>query len=411
MTEKEILALTQARRPVVFVDTLEQLQQAVRQLGADESRIAIDAERASGFRYSQRAYLIQIARASGNIYLIDCAKIFDEHGISAFEDLSNCLASAEWILHAATQDLPCLAELNLKPARIFDTELGSRIAGLPRVGLGAVVEHYLQIGLAKEHSAVDWSIRPLESAWLDYAALDVDVLHDLATQLEADLENKGKLTFAQEEFEHLLHFKPKAANPDRWRATSGLHEVKNEIGLSIARSLWQARELLAKKLDIAPGRLIPDSSIAHLSLATPKTKPELASDKKFTGRASRSYLDTWWKAIEEGLASRDKPPLKIAHAGIPNHRSWPNRWPNASRRLTLVRSALAEVAEQLEIPQENLVSPEAVRQICWPDRTQIDMSSIESELRQLKVRDWQISLIAGPIVQQLERANQPDESN
>lgn len=410
MTEKEILALTKPRRPVVFVETSEQLQEAVRQLREIDSPIAIDAERASGFRYSQRAYLVQISRASGNIFLIDSAKIFDEHGLDAFEGLSKLLAAAEWILHAATQDLPCLAELNLKPASIFDTELGSRIAGLPRVGLGAVVEHYLHIGLAKEHSAVDWSLRPLDSSWLDYAALDVDVLHELATELQKDLENKGKLVFAKEEFDHLLLFKPKAVNPERWRATSGLHEVKTETGLSIARSLWQARETLARKLDVAPGRLIPDSSIAHVSLAIPKSKPELASNKQFAGRASRSYLDTWWTAIQDGIASKDKPATKVTHTGIPNHRSWPNRWPDASRRLILVRAALQQVAEQLDIPQENLVSPEAIRQICWPDRVEIDLGSIEIELKNLRVRNWQISLIAQPIVDQLQKANQPENS-
>ena len=400
-SETEATPLLKARRTVKFIDSKDSLDAAVNELESFSGRIAVDAERASGFKYSQRAYLLQLAREQGPIFLIDTAKIEDEYSSQVFTALSKCLSQAEWILHAATQDLPCLAELGLHPKSIFDTELGSRLAGLPRVGLGAVVEHFLNLKLAKEHSAVDWSVRPLDQAWLDYAALDVDVLHEVASALEADLVEKGKLKFALQEFDNLLKFKPKPENPDKWRSISGLHEVKNEIGLSIARSMWQARELLAKKLDVAPGRLIPDSSISHVAKARPKTKPELASDKAFAGRASRTYLDTWWAAIEDGASSKELPHLKVATIGIPNHRSWPNRWPAAHKRLVAVRIKLAELAEQLEMPLENLISPEAVRQVCWIERCEISARELELELQNLGVRAWQIDLVVEIIANQI----------
>lgn len=408
--EIEITPLQKARRPVKFVDSKSQLDIAVADLATSNGRIAIDAERASGFKYSQRAYLIQIARATGNIYLIDPAKIVDENSKEAFAPLASLLADSEWILHAATQDLPCLADLGLHPLSIFDTELGSRIAGLPRVGLGAVVEHFLQLGLAKEHSAVDWSKRPLEQSWLDYAALDVDVLHELADALEADLRLKEKIDYAQQEFRHLLNFRPKPENPDKWRGLTGLHEVKSEVGLAIARAMWQAREQLAQKLDVAPGRLIPDASISHIAKTKPKSKPELASDKHFAGRASRTYLDTWWKAIEDGSNSRDLPALKVAHAGIPNHRSWPTRWPNAHKRLSLVRSALTELANSLEIPLENVLSPETIRQICWPERDVVDSHDLIEELRTWKARPWQIELVAAIIQTEIANASKLEQA-
>jgi ribonuclease D len=387
-------ALKNARRSVVFVDDATKLANCCEVLSTNLGAFAIDAERASGFRYGQRAYLIQVARREGPIFLIDPAAISPESRPEEFAELATLLSADTWLLHAATQDLPCLAELGLFPTRIFDTELGSRIAGLPRVGLGAVVEHYLNLSLAKEHSAVDWSKRPLDQSWLDYAALDVDVLHELADALEGDLTEKNKLPWAIDEFAHLLKFKPKPENPERWRNMSGLHEVKSQVGLSVARELWRSREALAIKLDVAPGRLIPDASISHVAKTMPKTRPELAADKSFAGRASRSYLDTWWAATEAGRNSRDLPDLKMASVGIPNHRSWPNRWPNAHKRLICARHYLSELAKLNDLPLENMVSPDTIRQVCWVEREGATTEQIATELESLSSRPWQIALIA-----------------
>lgn len=404
MNEVTATPLLRARREVVFVDSLETLQLAVAKLKTYFGEFAIDAERASGFKYGQRAYLVQITRRNGEIFLIDPAAISEVLDDKPFAELAKLLSEAPWILHAASQDLPCLAELGLKPSELIDTELGSRILGLPRVGLGAVVEHYLGLLLAKEHSAVDWSKRPLEPSWLDYAALDVDVLHELADGLQADLLAAGKREWAKQEFDHLLGFKPKPEKLDRWRGTTGLHEVKNQQGLAIARSLWQAREALGQKLDVAPGRLIPDSSISFVAKTTPRTRPELAAAKQFAGRASRTYLDTWWAAIEEGRNSRDLPPLRLPATGIPNHRNWPSKWPKANQRLICTRFFIAELASKLGLPTENLVSPDFVRQICWVERESVTASQIESELAALGSRRWQIDLIAELIAESISKS-------
>lgn len=398
MPEAELTPLLKARREIVFVQNELELITACKALEAESGPIAIDAERASGFRYRQRAYLIQLARKQGPLFLIDPVAISENASPSEFRNLANVLNDTTWILHAATQDLPCLAELGLFPKQIFDTELGSRLVGLPRVGLGAVVEHYLGFSLAKEHSAVDWSKRPLEDSWLDYAALDIDVLHELAEALQQDLERNERLSFAIEEFNHLLTFKPKPDNPDKWRSMSGLHEVKNQVGLAVARELWKSREQLAIKLDTAPGRLLPDSSISYVAKTLHKSRPELASDRSFVGRASRNYLDTWWQALEIGRNSRDLPPLKLSNTGIPSHRSWPARWPNAHKRLICARHNLASLAKDLNIPLENLLSPETIRQICWVERETAQLDDILRELRSFNAREWQIEIVASVLV-------------
>ena len=139
---------------------------------------AVDAERASGFRYSNRAYLVQIRRAGAGTVLIDPVN----HGGDPRGDagpVAEVLATDEWVLHAADQDLPCLAEIGMTPTKLYDTELAGRLAGYDRVNLATMVQRLLGLQLMKGHGAADWSKRPLPHDWLNYAALDVEVLLDL----------------------------------------------------------------------------------------------------------------------------------------------------------------------------------------------------------------------------------------
>ena len=392
--------LSAPRAEVFLVETEEQLAEAVETLGAGSGWFAVDAERASGFKYSQRAYLIQVYRQGSPIYLIDPAAIAPVLSAEPFKDLARVMRTDGWILHAASQDIPCLRELGLVGPELFDTELGSRIAGLPRVGLGTVTENLLSLRLAKEHSAVDWSIRPLANDWLIYAALDVDVLFELKDALEALLKEQGKLDWAKQEFAASLGAQPKAPKVDKWRGMTGLHEVKEPRRLAVARELWAAREQLALKLDVSPGRLIPDASIVSVAKATPKTKPELAGNRSFVGRASRTYLDLWWKAIQDGSSTNDLPTLKVASVGIPNHRIWPSRFPEADARLKATRPVLAEIAEANNLPAENLLTPDFLRQICF-EPPALDAEAISTALLSLGARPWQTQLVSGPLTEAL----------
>jgi ribonuclease D len=402
--------LAAPRAEVFLVETEEELSEAVSTLAAGNGPFAVDAERASGFKYSQRAYLIQVYRVGSPIYLIDPAAISPTADPAPFRELAEVMKSDAWILHAASQDIPCLRELGITATALFDTELGSRIAGLERVGLGAVTEALLGLRLAKEHSAVDWSTRPLANDWLTYAALDVDVLFELWAEVEKVLIETGKLDWAIQEFAATLAAQPKAAKVDKWRGMTGLHEVKDPKKLAIARELWTARETLAVKLDVSPGRLIPDSSIVNVVKETPRAKPQLAGNRSFVGRASRSYLDTWWKAIEDGSNSRDLPLLKVPAVGIPNHRIWPTRFPEADRRLKIIRPAIAELAEKHGLPVENVLTPDYLRTICF-EPPSFDEVGVSQALRALGAREWQIELTCQPIVDGLLASLVPDEAS
>jgi ribonuclease D len=177
-------------------------ERALRELAIGTGPFAVDAERASGFKFSARAYLIQIKRNGGGLHLIDPIPFGPNHQL--FLKLNELLQSDEVILHASTQDLPCLRELGINPKKLFDTELGGRIAGLPRVGLGPLLESLMEVSLAKEHSAADWSQRPLPQEWLNYAALDVELLVELRDKVHGLLASANKWEWAREEFQAIL---------------------------------------------------------------------------------------------------------------------------------------------------------------------------------------------------------------
>jgi ribonuclease D len=411
----EASSLNALKNPVSavhLIETPDQLANAVAVLANAAGPIAIDAERASGFKYSQRAYLLQIKAKGSDIFLIDPTSDDQLVESKAFNDLRAVLSNHEWILHAATQDIPCLEELGLRPKSIFDTELAGRLVGEPRVGLGSLVESRLGIGLAKEHSAADWSTRPLPESWLNYAALDVELLHELRLSLQELLEDQGKTSWAKQEFEALLSFKPKPQKLDRWRGITGLSKVSDQLSLEIARQLWVSREELAIKMDLSPGRLIPDSAILAAAVAKTLTKPELASLRSFTGRASRSYLDYWWQAIQSAQKATSLPPVKAERTDlIPNHRNWAAKFPEADRRLRHARTALNEISATNNLPLENLLTPDILRQICFAPPEPADLESVGQFLTTLGARRWQVDLTAESITESINRLDEPDSKS
>ncbi len=362
------------------------LASAASALAAGSGPAAVDVERASGFRYSQRAYLVQVFRRGAGVYLIDPPAVGD---VSALQE---AIGAEEWVLHAASQDLPSLRELGLEPATIFDTELAARLLGHARVGLGAVVEDTLGITLAKAHSASDWSTRPLPQSWLEYAALDVEHLVDVRDILVAELVEQGKTEFAAEEFRAVLERIPKPPREEPWRRLSGLHTVRGRRALAVARSLWEAREAFAQAQDVSPGRLVPDRSLVAAIMADPATKGDLARVREFNGRASRSELDRWWAAIEEGRAAQDLPSERASGGDtLPPPRAWSDRNPDADARLKAARPAVEAIAEALEMPTENLLTPELLRRVAWSPPAEVNAATIGESLAELGARSWQIA--------------------
>lgn len=391
--ESQLRLLTEPDQGVPpVIETDRGLQRAAEALAAGTGPVAVDAERASGFRYGQRAFLVQLKRAGAGIWLID-PEPFD-----TLIPIQRALGEAEWILHAASQDLPCLAELGMHPHHLFDTELAARMTGLPRVGLGAVVEHLLGVRLAKEHSAADWSRRPLPQDWLRYASLDVELLIELRAQLKDLLDEQGKSEWAAEEFEHLRTLRPaQTPKAERWRRTNGLSRLKSPQKLAVLRELWSARESLAEKKDIAPGRLLPDSALVAAADAQPRTVPQLLAVPGFHGRAAKREAPRWVRTVQAGAAAEDLPVRRVSSNAPPSPRSWKERSPLAFRQFRTAKARLAAHAEALHVMPETLLAPAVLKQLCWEQPAPINLDTVTQRLRQLQARQWQIQQTAAII--------------
>ncbi len=369
------------------------LKTAVVLLDGGTGPLAVDTERASGYRYWQRAYLVQLRRQGAGTVLIDPI------GLDDLSELAEVLNGLEWVIHAASQDLPCLAELGLQPASIFDTELAARLAGLERVGLAALVEELLGYQLRKGHGAADWSRRPLPVEWLIYAALDVELLLPLRAVITAELDAQGKSGWAAEEFEAVRTAGPPAPRVDPGRRTSGMHRVHRPRGLAAVRELWLAREQLARQRDIAPGRVLPDSAIVDAALADPLDEATLLSRPVFGGRSQRRQVKTWLAALHaaRALSADELPTVRAQGGNSPPVSRWTDRDPVAAARLVAVRAALADIAEHHRLPVQNLLQPDLVRRLCWEPPDPLDATTVDQALVAGGARSWQRELTVHPL--------------
>ena len=382
------------------IDTASKFQDALAQLSQGYGPFAVDAERASGFRYSARAYLIQIKRNDGGLHLIDPIPFGPGHEL--FTQLNSLMNTDEVILHASTQDLPCLRELGINPIKLFDTELAGRIAGLPRVGLGPLLETLMGVSLAKEHSAADWSARPLPNEWLTYAALDVELLVELRDRMYEILKSSNKLSWALEEFAAILKAPQAPPRVDPWRRTSGMHRVKRRDQLAIIKELWIARDKVAAEQDIAPGKLLNDSAIVELAMAAAVTKKEFEKALRPLGLRARwlENLPLWLSSISVALSlSEDQWPAMRTNADtLPPIKLWRDKFPEKYAPLSHARAAMELIAQENEIPVENLITPEHVRRVCWKPPTGatevLSLQAVERALIELGARQWQINLVA-----------------
>lgn len=369
----------------------DRLAEVVEAMRRGRGPVAVDAERASGFRYGQRAYLVQLRREGAGTALVDPIPLGD------LTALSGALDGVEWVLHAANQDLPCLAEIGMRPSSLFDTELAGRLLGMQRVGLGPIVAAELGLSLAKEHSAADWSVRPLPESYLRYAALDVEVLVDLRDVLSEKLERAGKLEWARQEFEAVRLAPPPAPKPDAWRR--GAHVITDRRGLAVVRELWRTREEIAARADIAPGRILPVAAMIAAGQAKPRSAARLAELREFKNRGAARRLQIWAAAVERALAlpEEELPPRRAPQSpdGIPAPRSWRDRNPEAAERLEVVKAVVRHRAAEIDLPQENLLTPDYQRRLAWSPPEPATEQRIGEMLTELGARPWQVEQLAG----------------
>lgn len=405
---REVIDLLEPREGLPPVITApDDLAEAVARLAAGTGPLAVDAERASGYRYGQRAYLVQLRRAGAGTVLIDPIECPDLSGLDA------AMANVETVLHAASQDLPCLAEIGYRPRKLFDTELAGRLLGYPRVALGTMLEEVMGVRLAKEHSAADWSVRPLPAEMLRYAALDVEVLIELRDALADQLAGQGKTEWARQEFAALATAPPPPPRLDPWRRTSGIHKVHTRRALAVVRELWQVRDEIAREADLSPRRILADQAIIEAARSeagkVPQAgRPQLDRISGFRARNARRHLARWQAAVVRAREFDDARLPDVAgpsavHGPPPAHR-WAEREPAAAARLTAVRLAIGVIAAAHGLPAENLVAPDAIRRLAWEPPSLVTPQTIADALTGYGARPWQSALTAAPLAHALAAA-------
>ncbi|MGN7156089.1 HRDC domain-containing protein [Dietzia cercidiphylli] len=381
-----------------FVDDASGIGSVASVVESSAGPVAVDVERASGIRYSERAFLLQLRPAGGAALLVD-----PETPGQTVGPLAGVLSGRPLLLHAASQDLPSLRELGIRPTSVIDTELAGRFLGMERVNLGAMISEHLGIGLAKAHSAADWSRRPLPASWLDYAAYDVLFLHELADAVLPRIDELGRRDWFEAECRHLVDSDPPAPAPDPWRRLARLTSLRDARQLARARELWMARDRVAAERDIAPKRLLTDAAIIEAARTAPTNRTDLLAIEGFDGPHRRRLADEWLAALEWAaeLGRGDLPSRQAPRGEHPPHTSWKRTDPGAAALLDSAREALGELAEEVGIEQGLLLKASTLRLWAWRAATTdtVDDAALLHRVLQAEgARRWQIELTEAPLL-------------
>lgn len=399
-TDSPILLASPRHGVPSIVDTVEAAHSAINALRQGSSPIAADVERAHGFRYGSAPYLIQIRREDVGTVLFDPIAVPD---LSTFR----VDKSAVWVLHDAEQDLHNLRHVGLQPRTLFDTMHAARLVGCQRFGLAAISEQFLGLSLAKDHQASDWSVRPLPTGWLRYAALDVEVLTELYRKLATRLHDLGRWEWAEEEFAYILRRPQPEMKPDRWRKVPGKGSLKSRRNLAVLRELWLTRERIAEQVNIDPNRLVRNSALIRAAAAPPRNRRTLLTIQDFRAPLAREYADQWMRAINRAryASEEELPARKVSRTqmGVPEIRYWARLDPEAFARIQEVRAALAKLGEGLAIAPEVLLEPKVQRYLCWAplEQGRRPGEEIEERLVHSGARQWQRELCLPALTQAL----------
>lgn len=381
--------LEQSREPLrPVVATRGDLERCLAELSEADGPVAFDVERAHGYRYWPKAYLFQIRRSAAGTWLID-PTVFSAAELGRL--VTQC-GDVDWVIHAASQDLPSMFSAGVVPARVFDTELAGKLLGKVKVSLGALLESELGIKLRKAHSAVNWSRRPLKEDWLTYAALDVDYLLDLAEILQRQLKAVDRLAWARQEFAWELHHyaREPEERAEPWRRISKLPSIRSRAGLALARELWLERDAIAKRRDRPPTHILPDSAIVALasSISAAEDQVMLNDSIALSKAPGNRYANNWRQAYRRfrALSEVDYPTKRPeASNGPPHRRLWPAKKPAAAQRWQDFHKLLTALADRLGFQASLVISTSQLQRILWEDEP-----PGAQRLAELDVRPWQV---------------------
>lgn len=375
----------------------EGYRRAADALARGRGPFAIDTERASAYRYDDRAFLVQIFRRDAGTFLLAP----EGHRRELQTILAPVINGGDWIVHAAPEDLPSLAELGLYPGTLFDTALAGRIAGYDKPNLGAMVAEFCGVQLEKGHGRENWSEVPLPREWLEYAAEDVIYLNELAEAQAELLAATGKLDIADEEFAFIVaEFAEWEPAQKTWRDLKGISHLKSRESLAVAKTVWEARDEQARARDASPSQVLTNKVLLAMAKELPRSPRELMALPGFP-RRRRGAAASWFAVLASAYESDPATwPEKVKHSDAatpPGKSAWQRRHPESWETLQAMRSAVAYTAGQLEVQPEVLVTPAVLRQAVWTVTNEHGPWSthrVAVLLRSLGAREWQIAEVA-----------------
>jgi Ribonuclease D len=319
----------------VYLDETEAVDTLLGEIGPC-SEIAVDTEGASFHKFLDRIYLLQLSTR-------ERSAIIDPLPTGKLERLGSLLEdrTVQVVFHDADYDLRLLRQdYGWKVTNIFDTRIAAQLLGIKSFGLAALLQQYFDVKLDKKHQRADWSMRPLPDDMLEYAAQDTRFLLQLRDHLHSQLEAKGRLHWAKEEFALLesIQWEP-GPDPDAYLRIKGARDLTRRE-LALLRELAAWRDEAARHLDRATFRVIGNEALLEISRVAPKTMQELTQIKgaprALMERAGSEVL----AAVKRGLAVPENELPKF-----PKSLRW-NKEPDFDDRVARLKAARDEAAER-----------------------------------------------------------------
>jgi ribonuclease D len=371
-----------------YIEHPERLAALVEELRG-EPLLGVDTEAAGYHRFFDRMSLVQLSTRTAN-YLIDPFTAGDLAPLGTlFGD-----PAVEKIFHDADYDVRILdRDANLRISGLFDTQIAAAFLGEKQLGLGNIVEKYLGMKLPKEFQRADWAERPLSAGMKEYAATDTAHLPDLRDRLRAELESRGRLHWAEEEFLR--------REQTRWVEGEDTREAYMKVkgardltprGLAILRELYAWRDGVARERDQATFRVLGNQALLEMSASPPASARDLPSVTGLSeGMAQRRGREIM-EALRRGLA--------VPEEELP-------RWPRSPRferdldleaRVESLRDARTRAAEQLGLDPGFLIPRATLEEI-----GKAQPATLEALAQVPGVRRWQVEAVGDTLLKTLRK--------
>jgi ribonuclease D len=351
--------------------------------------LGIDIESDGFFRYPEKTCLIQLG-ADNEVAILDPLSVRD---ISALGEIM-ADPSIQKIFHGCDHDLRSLnRDYGFTAENIFDSHVAIQMFTPEAPGLGNAIKAYLGVELPKpvKIQRSDWSQRPLSDEALDYAAGDSAYLLPLRDLIQAELDEKGRSSWAQEEFSILskIRYVPPPPIEEDCLDAKGTYDLSPQE-LAIYREIYIFRDSEARKLGRPPFKVVSNDFLLELA-RNPRTNP-----RDIHGVSER-WLGTAWRGLEAALA-RGMKAEPVIHPS--RYRHTPNPWrDDSSARFSRLKEVRGVKATELNIRPSTL----------WPgtalEKLALDPGILEQELTgtsQYGVRNWQREVFGGEIRRTLE---------